>query len=251
MQYREVCIRLPIPLRLACGSRKGKNIWESRLAWPNSTRSPSTRPSPPIMSFMKRIKKTKIATITFDRLDKHNTATIGMRALFAEYRLSSANIDDDVKVLVIRGNGRQPGKRWRPRRARRPLSQSAAGRQLPRRPGNRGSGREVSADPAASATFTGSPTITRRRARGTGPFRNSKKISIVEAKGYCYGWHFYQCADADLIVCVRRCAVWPSLVPLRRVGAAAVAMGRYDGPAYVRRNAVHGSPVHREGNVQH
>jgi enoyl-CoA hydratase/carnithine racemase len=27
-----------------------------------------------------------------------------------------------------------------------------------------------------------------------------KKISIIEAKGYCYGWHFYLCADADLIV---------------------------------------------------
>src|SRR3546814_6588555 len=27
-----------------------------------------------------------------------------------------------------------------------------------------------------------------------------KKISIIEAKGYCYGWHFYQCADADIIV---------------------------------------------------
>jgi enoyl-CoA hydratase/carnithine racemase len=27
-----------------------------------------------------------------------------------------------------------------------------------------------------------------------------KKISIVEAKGYCYGWHFYQAADADLVI---------------------------------------------------
>jgi enoyl-CoA hydratase/carnithine racemase len=27
-----------------------------------------------------------------------------------------------------------------------------------------------------------------------------KKISILEVKGYCYGWHFYQAADADLIV---------------------------------------------------
>ena len=27
-----------------------------------------------------------------------------------------------------------------------------------------------------------------------------KKISIVEAKGYCYGWHFYQTGDADLVV---------------------------------------------------
>jgi enoyl-CoA hydratase/carnithine racemase len=27
-----------------------------------------------------------------------------------------------------------------------------------------------------------------------------KKISIVEAKGYCYGWHFYQTGDADILV---------------------------------------------------
>src|SRR3546814_6934319 len=27
-----------------------------------------------------------------------------------------------------------------------------------------------------------------------------KKISIVEAKGYCYGWHFYQAGDADLVI---------------------------------------------------
>jgi enoyl-CoA hydratase/carnithine racemase len=27
-----------------------------------------------------------------------------------------------------------------------------------------------------------------------------KKISIIEVKGYCYGWHFYQAADADLVI---------------------------------------------------
>jgi enoyl-CoA hydratase len=27
-----------------------------------------------------------------------------------------------------------------------------------------------------------------------------KKISIIECKGYCYGWHFYQCADADIVI---------------------------------------------------
>ena len=27
-----------------------------------------------------------------------------------------------------------------------------------------------------------------------------KKISIVEVKGYCYGWHFYQAADADIVI---------------------------------------------------
>ena len=49
-------------------------------------------------------KTTKIATVTFSRMDKHNTATIGMRARFGEI-VHKANIDDDVKVLVIRGEG--------------------------------------------------------------------------------------------------------------------------------------------------
>ena len=36
---------------------------------------------------------------------------------------------------------------------------------------------------------------------GTRPLQAFKKISIIEVKGYCYGWHFYQAADADLMVC--------------------------------------------------
>lgn len=28
-----------------------------------------------------------------------------------------------------------------------------------------------------------------------------KKISIIEVKGYCYGWYFYQVVDVDLMVC--------------------------------------------------
>jgi enoyl-CoA hydratase/carnithine racemase len=35
---------------------------------------------------------------------------------------------------------------------------------------------------------------------GNRPLQEFKKISIVEAKGYCYGWHFYQAADADLVI---------------------------------------------------
>jgi enoyl-CoA hydratase/carnithine racemase len=27
-----------------------------------------------------------------------------------------------------------------------------------------------------------------------------KKISILEVRGYCYGWHFYQAADADIVI---------------------------------------------------
>ena len=39
-----------------------------------------------------------------------------------------------------------------------------------------------------------------KAAAGNRPLQEFKKISIVEAKGYCYGWHFYQAADADLVV---------------------------------------------------
>jgi enoyl-CoA hydratase/carnithine racemase len=37
-------------------------------------------------------------------------------------------------------------------------------------------------------------------AAGNRALQELKKISIIEAKGYCYGWHFYQCADADMVI---------------------------------------------------
>ena len=48
--------------------------------------------------------ETRIATITIDRPDRLNAPTIGARRRYAEC-LFRANIDDDVKVLVIRGVG--------------------------------------------------------------------------------------------------------------------------------------------------
>jgi enoyl-CoA hydratase/carnithine racemase len=35
---------------------------------------------------------------------------------------------------------------------------------------------------------------------GCRSLQDFKKISILEVKGYCYGWHFYQAADADLVI---------------------------------------------------
>jgi enoyl-CoA hydratase/carnithine racemase len=35
---------------------------------------------------------------------------------------------------------------------------------------------------------------------GMRSLQDFKKISILEVRGYCYGWHFYQAADADIIV---------------------------------------------------
>ena len=49
-------------------------------------------------------KANKIAYLTFDRPDMHNATTCGMRQMYADL-VHKANIDDDVKVLVIRGEG--------------------------------------------------------------------------------------------------------------------------------------------------
>ena len=56
----------------------------------------------------------------------------------------------------------------------------------------------AAARPTGPAPRSASGTPTRGRAAGR--LQDFKKISIVEVKGYCYGWHFYQAADADLVI---------------------------------------------------
>jgi enoyl-CoA hydratase len=143
-------------------------------------------------------KATKIATITFNRLDKHNTATIGMRARFGEL-VFKANIDDDVKVLVIRGMGDHLGSGG-------DLDEHGD-LYLNPKPGDgflvdmEIDDEDVKYPPPGSFRYLHGLTDFYAKARsGNRPLQEFKKISIIEAKGYCYGWHFYQCADADLIV---------------------------------------------------
>src|SRR3984893_6325031 len=52
----------------------------------------------------KKDKKTKIAYLTFNRPDHFNATSVGMRLLYGDL-IHRANIDDDVKVLVVRGAG--------------------------------------------------------------------------------------------------------------------------------------------------
>lgn len=143
-------------------------------------------------------KATKIATLTFDRPDALNATTAGMRQVYAEY-IFKANIDDDVKVLVIRGAGDHIG----------------AGGDLPEQAEMlSATNKDVSLlhefgidDPDVKYppkdTFRFLHGLTDHYAKapaGNRPLQEFKKISILEAKGYCYGWHFYQAADADLVV---------------------------------------------------
>lgn len=142
-------------------------------------------------------KKTKIAYLTLDRPDRKNAPGSGMRMLYADY-VFKANIDDDVKVLVIRGEGDDFGT-------------GADTMEMEDQFGFHDvsllhefgiDDDDVKYPPASSFRFAGQLADNFSKARsGTRPLQEFKKISIVEAKGYCYGWHFYQAADADLLVC--------------------------------------------------
>lgn len=64
---------------------------------------PAEPPADEIIRYDKDAE-TRIATITFDRPDYLNAPTIAARLRYADL-LHRASIDDDVKVLVVRGAG--------------------------------------------------------------------------------------------------------------------------------------------------
>jgi enoyl-CoA hydratase/carnithine racemase len=155
------------------------------------------QPTPEEIILYEKDPETKIATITFNRPEFLNAPTIGARLRYA-HCLDLANIDDDVKVLIIRGAGDNLG----------------SGADLPElndlmEEGPHASLREefslhdedISYPPPRS--YRARSSLSQWYADPRGGCRtlaDFKKISIVEAKGYCYGWHFYQTADADLVI---------------------------------------------------
>jgi enoyl-CoA hydratase len=141
---------------------------------------------------------TKVAWLTFNRPDRINATTIGMRQYYAEL-VHKANIDDDVKVLVIRGEGKDFGGGGDLPEQAEMLSESDEDISLLPEFGINDP--DVKYPPKDSYRFLHGLTDHYAKARaGNRPLQEFKKISIVEAKGYCYGWHFYQAADADLLV---------------------------------------------------
>jgi enoyl-CoA hydratase/carnithine racemase len=142
-------------------------------------------------------RKNRIAYLTFDRVDALNAANIGMRQNYADL-IHKANADDEVKVLVIRGEGKHFGGGGDLPEQSDMLSAEGGKSLLP----------ELSIDDPdvkypSKDKFRYLYTLTDHYAKARGgnrPLQEFKKISIVEAKGYCYGWHFYQAADADLVI---------------------------------------------------
>lgn len=154
-----------------------------------------TRPSPDEIIRYHKDPATKIATITFDRPEYLNAPTSAARLRYADL-LRGASVDNDVKVVVIRGVGDDLG-------SGADLPEFMEGVDSPelRLAELRLEGSDVTYPP--KGTFRNGATISQWYANaqaGNRPLQELKKISIVEAKGYCYGWHFYQAADADLVI---------------------------------------------------
>ena len=141
--------------------------------------------------------RTRIATITFDRADQLNAPTMDARLRYADL-LHRANIDDEVKVLIVRGSGDDLGTG-----ADLPefMDVQNSSDQGPRLREYKIGPDEVRYPPKGSFRHGASISQWYANAQaGCRSLQEFKKISILEAKGYCYGWHFYQAADADLVI---------------------------------------------------
>lgn len=150
-------------------------------------------PAPEEIVLYEKDPATKIATITFNRPEYLNAPTSAARLRYADL-LRGATVDDDVKVVVIRGVGDNLG-------SGADLPDFMAGTEQDRLAELRITDRDVKYPPKDS--FRYGATMGQwyaNVAAGNRALQELKKISIVEAKGYCYGWHFYQCADADLVI---------------------------------------------------
>ena len=143
-------------------------------------------------------KKNKIAYVTFNRPDKLNAANIGMRLLFGDICFK-AGIDDDVKVMVIRGEGKHFGGGGDLPEQKGMISENFKEESLLHEFGMPMD--DVKYPPPGTFRYLHTLTDFYAKARaGDRPLQEFKKISIVEAKGYCYGWHFYMAGDADMVI---------------------------------------------------
>jgi enoyl-CoA hydratase len=156
------------------------------------------RPSAEEIVLYEKDPVTKIATITLDRADDLNAMTIDAQHRYADL-IRQASFDDDVKVLVIRANGPNLGSG-----ADLPeLMDIMAGRSdvsmkhIVRIPEDA----DVEYPPKGSYRYGASNVqFYTDPSAGMRSLQDFKKISILEVRGYCYGWHFYQAADADIVI---------------------------------------------------
>lgn len=160
--------------------------------------SGTQRPSAEEIVLYEKDPSTKIATITLNRPDDKNAMTVDALHRFGKL-VDRASVDDDVKVLVIKANGPD-------------LGTGADLAELLDIMGGRSDttmNHIVGIDDDAEVVYPpkgtyryGATNIQHYTdpAAGIRSLQDFKKISILQVQGYCYGWHFYLAADADIVI---------------------------------------------------
>jgi len=158
---------------------------------------PARPPAEEIVQYAKD-PSTKIATITLTRANELNAMTIDAEHRYADL-IHQASIDDDVKVLVIRADGPNLGSGA----DLQELLDIMADR------GDASMNHTVRVPDDADVVYPPAGSYRHRASHvqfytdpsaGMRSLQDFKKISILEVRGYCYGWHFYQAADADIVI---------------------------------------------------
>ena len=203
-------------------------------------------PPPEEIILYEKDPETRIATITLNRPDQLNIPTIAARRRYADL-LFKASIDDDVKVLVVRGVGDHLG----------------TGADLDELMAKRAEGaalqEEFGLDDDDDVTMPDAALLPRR---GLAPaLVRQHQVRLPEPAGLQEDQHprgqglLLRLAllpggrrrPRDLL---RRRAVRAPRLPLRRLRAADVAVGDDDGAAQVPGDGVHRPPVHRGADVR-
>jgi enoyl-CoA hydratase/carnithine racemase len=157
-----------------------------------------SRPSAEEIVLYEKDPATKIATITLDRADDLNAITIDAQHRYADL-VRYANFDDDVKVLVIRANGPNLGSGADLPELMDIMAKRSdiTMKHIVRVPEDA----DVQYPPGGTYRYGASNVqFYTDPAAGMRSLQDFKKVSILEVRGYCYGWHFYQAADADIVV---------------------------------------------------
>ena len=141
--------------------------------------------------------RTRIATLTLKRPEALGAVSCGMRLLYGDL-VHEANADDEVKVLVIRSEGEHFGTGADLAAQFQGYEEGPGGSPLHE---FRIDDEDVKYPAQGSWRYIHQLTdLYSKPLSGCRSLQTFKKVSIIEAKGYCYGWHFYEAADADMVI---------------------------------------------------
>ena len=156
------------------------------------------RPSAEEIVLYEKDRSTKIATLTLNRPDDKNAMTVDALHRFADL-VDRASVDDDVKVLVIKANGPDLGTGA----DLAELLDIMGGRSETTMNHIVGIPDDVDVTYPPKGTYRYGATNIQHYtdpSAGIRSLQDFKKISILQVRGYCYGWHFYLAADADIVI---------------------------------------------------